>query len=223
MQLLKLIRETPITEDLEVIVEEKNKDEPRVVYIKGPYMLASKPNQNKRIYDLNEMVSEVGRYTTDFIKHSRALGELDHPANSTDVSLEKACHNIVSLEQNDNIFFGKSRILSTPSGVVVKQLLMDGIKLGCSSRALGSLLSEGEYNKVKNFHLIAVDLVHQPSYASAILESINENRQYIISEGGKIVEIACNSLECRLNSLPKKDIENYMLESFKQFLNVLKG
>lgn len=223
MQVLKYLRETEFSQDLEVIVEEKNNNEPRSVFIQGPYMLASQPNQNNRIYDLNEMVNEVSRYDKEFIKQSRALGELNHPQESTDVSLDKACHMIVKLEQKDNVFFGRSKILSTPAGVIVKQLLIDGVKLGCSSRALGSLIQEGKYNKVKNFHLIAVDLVHQPSYQSAILESITENRQYIIAEGGRIVELACDSLQCRLNAIPKKEVDKYLAESFAEFMKVLKG
>jgi hypothetical protein len=223
MQVLKYLRETEFSQDLEVIVEEKNNNEPRSVYIQGPYMLASQPNQNNRIYDLTEMVNEVTRYDKEFIKQSRALGELNHPQESTDVSLDKACHMITKLEQKDNVFYGRSKILSTPAGVIVKQLLIDGVKLGCSSRALGSLIQEGKYNKVKNFHLIAVDLVHQPSYQSAILESITENRQYIIAEGGRIVELACDSLQCRLNAIPKKDVDTYMVESFAQFMKALRG
>lgn len=220
---LRFLRSEATTEDLEVIVEEKNTNEPRSVFIQGPYMLASEPNQNKRIYDLNEMISEVARYNKEFISQNRGLGELCHPAESTDVDLSRACHMVTKLEQKDNVFYGKSKILSTPSGVIVKQLLIDGVKLGVSSRALGSLIQEGAYNKVKNLHIIAMDLVHQPSYQSAILESITENRQYIIAEGGRIVELACDSLSCRLNAIPKKEVETYMLESFNQFLKALKG
>ena len=220
---LKFLRSEALTEDLEVIVEEKNNNEPRSVYIQGPYMLASEPNQNNRIYDLNEMVNEVSRYDKEFIKQNRGLGELCHPAESTDVDLSKACHMVTKLEQKENIFYGRSKILSTPSGVIVKQLLIDGVKLGCSSRALGSLIQEGKYNKVKNFHLIAIDLVHQPSYQSAILENVMENRTYLIDKGGRIVELACDSLQCKLNAIPKKDVDTYMVESFAQFMKALRG
>ena len=130
---------------------------------------------------------------------------------------------VTKLEQKDNVFYGRSKILSTPSGVIVKQLLIDGVKLGCSSRALGSLIQEGKYNKVKNFHLIAIDLVHQPSYQSAILENVMENRTYLIDKGGRIVELACDSLQCRLNAIPKKDVDTYMVESFAQFMKALRG
>lgn len=220
---LRFINEQINDQELEVIVEEKNNNEPRNVYIQGAYLLSGKPNQNKRIYDLNEMVNEVARYDKDFIKQNRGLGEINHPAESTDVDLSRACHMVTKLEQKDNIFYGRSKILSTPSGTIVKQLLQDGVKLGVSSRALGSLIQEGQFNKVKNFHLIAIDLVHQPSYQDAMMESIMEGRQYIIAEGGKIVELACDSLQCRLNAIPKKDVESYMVESFAQFMTALRG
>ena len=85
------------------------------------------------------------------------------------------------------------------------------------------MIQEGSYNKVKNFHLIAIDLVHQPSYQDAMMESIMENKRYLIAEGGRIVELACDSLQCRLNAIPKKDINDYLAESFKQFMKALKG
>jgi hypothetical protein len=131
---------------------------------------------------------------------------------------------VVSLEQRDNNYFwGKSKILSTPSGVVVRQLLSDGCKLGISSRALGRLNPRGDVNLVEGFRLLALDLVHEPSVNDAMLDSIMENRQYIIQEGGRIVELACDSLECKLNSIPKKQVESYLAESLANFFKSLKG
>jgi len=224
MQTYRMISEKPISEALEFIVEEKNTKEPCNYYLQGPYLMADKPNKNKRQYALNEMMNEVVRYKNEFITKNRALGELCHPADSTEVDLSKACHMVVSLEQKDNNYFwGKSKILSTPSGVVVRQLLSDGCSLGISSRALGRLVPRGDVNIVEGFRLLALDLVHEPSVGDAMLDSIMENRQYIIQEGGKIVELACDSLECRLNSIPKKNVENYLQEAFAKFFNSLKG
>lgn len=222
MQTYRMLCEHPVTESLELIVEEKNLKDPQNYYIQGPYLMADKPNKNRRQYSLTEMTNEVARYTTEFIKANRALGELNHPAESTEVDLTKACHMVVTLEQKDNFFFGKSKILSTPSGVIVKQLLSDGCRLGISSRGLGKLISRGDINLVEGFKLLALDLVHEPS-APALLDSILENRQYIIDQGGKIVELACDSLVCKVNSLPKKDVDNYLEEAFKSFIQSLKG
>lgn len=220
---LKFLYEKPNFEhDLDVIIEEKNSKDERNVYISGIYMMANQVNKNKRQYDLNEMASEVSRYSNEFIKTGRALGEINHPQNSTDVDLKNACHLVVNLEQKGNFFYGKSKILSTPSGAVVKALLQDGVKLGISSRALGRLVPQGDVNLVEGLRLIALDLVHEPSVSSAMLESVLENKQFIIGEGGKIVELQCNELECRLSNLPKKDVQNYIKESFMTFISSLK-
>lgn len=218
-----MLLEKPISEDLEFIVEEKSLKEPSTYYIQGPYLMAEKPNRNKRVYSLNEMTNEVDKYKREFITTNRALGELNHPLDSTEVNLERACHMIVSLEQKDNNYFwGKSKILSTPAGVIVRQLLSDGCKLGISSRALGKLIPRGDTNLVEGLKLIALDLVHLPSVEEAMLDSIMESRQYIIQEGGKIVELACDSLQCRLNTLPKKDVQKHLKESFDKFIQDLK-
>jgi len=223
IQPLRLLLEKPVYEELEVLIEEDNRTSGRNVYIQGPYLMYGRPNKNRRVYDFQEMVNEVARYKKEFIDSNRALGELNHPESSTEVNLEKACHSVVSLEQKGDFFMGKSKILSTPTGTIVKSLLNDGIKLGISSRALGRLSPEGENNKVSGLRLLAMDIVHEPSVNDAMMESIMENRSFIIAEGGKIVELACDSLECKLNSLPKKDVESYLKESFAAFFKQLKG
>jgi hypothetical protein len=224
MQPLKLLLEKPdYTNELDVIIEEKNSREDRNVYISGIYMMAESTNKNGRRYKLDEMINEVARYKKEFIDSGRSIGELNHPASSAEVDLKNACHMIVSLEQKGNYFYGKSKILSTPSGVIVKSLLNDGVKLGISSRALGRLVPKDEINLVEGFRLITLDLVHEPSVSSAMLESVLENRQYIIDQGGKIVELACDGLECSIKNLPKKDVQKHIQESFINFINSLKG
>lgn len=224
MQPLRLLLEKPVLNELELIVEEKNTKDPVNYYITGPYLMYDKPNKNKRQYTFNEMQHEVQRYTDDFINKNRALGELNHPSDSTEVDLTRACHSVIMLEQKDNNYYmGKSKILSTPMGIITRTLLQDGIKLGISSRALGRLIPRGDINLVEGFRLLALDVVHEPSVSDAMLESIMENRQFIIDQGGKVVELACDSLECKLNALPKKDVENYLAESIKAFIASLKG
>lgn len=223
MQTYRMLCEQPINESVELIVEEKNLKEAPTYYIQGPYLMCGKPNKNKRVYNPLEMFNEVKRYNEEYVHTNRGLGEIGHPAESTEVDLSRACHMVVSLEQKDEfMYFGKSKILSTPSGVIIRQLLSDGVKIGISSRALGKLIPRGDINMVEGFKLLTLDIVHEPS-APAMLESIMENRQYIIAEGGKIVELACNSLECRVNSMPKKDIDNHLAESFAAFFKALKG
>lgn len=219
-----MLREYPVTEALECIVEEKNLKESPSYYLQGYFLMASKPNKNRRVYNLTEMLNEVKNYSENFIKRSRALGELNHPQDSTEINLERACWNLCSLEQKDECYFyGKAKILSTPSGVVLQNLVKDGITLGASSRALGRIVPRGDTNLVEGFKLIAIDCVHEPSLDKAILDSIMENRQYIIDQGGKVVELACDSLACKMNSLPKKDVNEYLKEAFASFIQSLKG
>lgn len=211
-------------ENLDYVVEQQNGDAPKAHYLSGPFMMGGSPNKNLRIYDMDEMVAEATRYTNDYVKTGRALGELNHPVGEgcTEVNLEKAAHMIVTLERKDNLIYGKTKILSTPTGVITRQLLSDGVKIGISSRALGKLIPEGGFNKVKNLKLICLDLVHEPS-APAMLESVLESKQFLIEEGGKIIEIAMRDLERSVSNLPKKDVENYVKESFIQFFKTLKG
>lgn len=224
MQPLKLLLEKPdFNNDLDVIIEEKNSKEDRNVYISGIYLMAEGVNRNNRKYKLDEMVNEVARYKKEFIDSGRSIGELNHPASSAEVDLKNACHMVMSLEQKGNYFYGKSKILSTPSGAIVKSLLNDGVKLGISSRALGRLVPQSDVNLVEGFRLITLDLVHEPSVQSAMMESILENKQYIIDQGGKIVELACDGLECSIKNLPKKDVQKHIQESFITFINSLKG
>ena len=224
MQPLKLLLEKPdYSNELDIIIEEKNSKEDRNMYISGIYMMAEGLNKNLRKYKLTEMVSEVDRYKREFITTGRSIGELNHPSSSAEVDLKNACHMVVSLEQKGNLFYGKSKILSTPSGVIAKSLLNDGVKLGISTRALGRLVPQGtNENLVEGFRLITLDLVHEPSVGTAILDSLLENKQYIIEEGGKIVELACDGLECSLKKLPQKDVQKYIQESFTNFIKSLK-
>lgn len=221
MTVYKFLREAPIYEGIDYIIEEQNANAPRNYYIQGPYLMAEVENLNHRVYSLNEMINEVSRYVKEFVETSRALGEICHPENSVEVDLTRACHMITKLEQKGNTFYGKSKILSTPSGAIVKALIQDSVKVGLSSRALGSLKNMGSKNLVENFKLICLDVVHTPSINQTV-DSILESKGFIIAEGGKVVELACDSFECRLNSLPKKDVENYIKESFAQFLADLK-
>lgn len=221
MNVYKFLQETPIYDGIEYVIEEQNANAPRNFYIQGPYLMANVENLNKRVYNLNEMVCEVARYKKEFIDTNRAIGEICHPENSIDVDLTRACHMIVKMEQKENVFYGKSKVLNTPSGLIVKTLMQDGVKIGLSSRALGSLKQQGSVNMVEGFKLICLDVVHTPSINKTV-DSIMENRQFIIAEGGRILELACDSLTCRMNSLPKKDVDTYISESFKTFFAELK-
>lgn len=214
----RLIVETPTNNnDFEYIVEEKNVNEPKNYFIKGPYMMAESVNKNKRIYSIDEMVQEVQRYTEEMIVPRRAVGELNHP-ESVDVDLERACHVVTELTRDGNVFYGKSKVLSTPSGLILRSLINDGVKVGMSTRGLGMLISEGsERNRVKNFRLVAVDCVADPSFSKAFVNGILESKQYVLTNYG-FFEEKYDKLSKNLSHLPVGDREAYIRKQIIDFI-----
>jgi len=180
---------TELHEELDFLVEEKNSSEPQKYYITGPYCMANSPNQNGRIYQLDEMTNEVARYTDTMVKTRRAIGEMNHP-QSTEVNPVNACHLVTELKQNGNYFMGKSLILDTPMGQLLKSLVKDKIQMGISTRGLGNLAESSNGKTVSNFHLICLDVVHQPSVQNAMLESILESKEWLVGTDGRIIEVA---------------------------------
>jgi hypothetical protein len=216
---------TELHESLEFLVEEQNKTEPQKYFISGPYMMAEKQNQNGRIYQLDEMKREVERYGTDMINTRRAIGEMNHP-QSTEVNPVNACHLVVELKQNDNYFMGKSLILDTPMGQLLKSLVKDKIQMGISTRGLGNLTESSQGKKVSNFHLICLDVVHQPSVQNAMLESIIESKEWMIGGDGRIIELSENAfqtLQKNIATLPKKETDTFIKEQLLNFIATLKG
>ncbi len=215
---LNLVCENPdLNDQFEIIEEETNKDSPSNLFIKGPYMMAEGVNKNKRLYPLHELEREVARYNEEMVKPGRAMGELNHPSTA-DVDLERACHIVTEMTQDGNVFYGKSKVLSTPCGKIVRALVNDGVKVGMSSRALGTLEEGREHNTVKNMSLVAVDCVADPSYPKAFVNGILESKQWVLAEDGKYEEIYDN-FERAVGKLPKKEVEKYLLERIMSFIN----
>ena len=219
-QIYKLIVEEPIYE-VKYLIEEQNRNEPSNFIISGPYLMAEQSNRNKRIYKLNEMVSEVNRYITEMIATGRAVGELEHPQTPT-INLERACHMVTSLKQTGNIFEGKSKVLNTPTGTLIKTLIQDGVKVGVSSRALGKLSPQGDCNVVEDFKLVAVDVVADPSVPTAFVNGILESKQWILGESGDFEPVYAD-FEKKISSLPKKNKDAYLKEQMLLFVQKLKN
>jgi len=217
----KLIVETPTSHnDFEYIVEEKNNSEPRNFYIKGPYMMAEGVNRNKRVYSLHEMRSEVDRYTKEMINLGRAMGELNHPTTA-DVDLGRACHLVTELSQDGNVFYGKSKVLSTPTGLIVRSLINDGVKVGMSTRGLGMLVAENNgSSRVKDFRLVAIDCVADPSFPKAFVNGILESKQYVLNRDGSFEE-KYDSFENGIKTLPSKNRDEYLRQAVLNFINKL--
>lgn len=217
----RLIIETPDSNsNFDYVVEEKNINEPKAFYVTGPYMMAEGVNRNKRIYSLSEMVEEVRRYDAEMIKTGRAMGELNHPMTA-DVDLNRACHLVVGLRQEGNMFHGRSKILSTPSGLIVRSLIQDGVRVGMSTRGLGMLIPEGtDAHRVKNFRLAAIDCVADPSVPSAFVNGVLESKQFVLRADGSYEEIY-DKFERSLKNLPRSDRDGYLRAQILDFIKSL--
>jgi hypothetical protein len=215
-----LLVEQP-TYELKYLVEEQNRNSPSNMFIQGPFLMANEANRNKRVYPLEEMVREVSRYDKEMIREKRATGELNHPT-SPEINLERACHIVTDLKQNGNIFEGKSKILSTPVGQVVRSLIMDGVKLGVSSRALGRVDQENGVGKVSDFRLVAIDVVADPSVPTAFVNGILESKQWVLKDNGEL-EAFYEKFEKGIANLPTKNKDAYLREQFVAFINALKS
>ena len=191
------------------------------MFIQGPFLMADKANRNNRIYPLNQMIEEVNRYSTEIIKNNRATGELNHPT-TPDVNLERACHMVTELKQDGNIFHGKSKVLSTPMGQVVRSLMMDGVKLGVSSRALGRVDEKNGVGHVSDFRIVAIDVVADPSVPTAFVNGILESKQWVLAMDGQF-EPLYEKIEKQISSLPKQNKDQYLKECIIQFINSLKS
>ena len=212
----KLLIEKTDPSEFEYIVEEKNAQSGERLYIKGPYMMASEVNKNKRVYELESMVTEVARYEKEMIEQDRAMGELNHPTTA-EVDLERACHIVTEMTQEGSTFIGKSKVLQTPCGEIVRKLVTDGVRVGMSSRALGKIDQEGEVGKVSEMKLVAIDCVADPSYSDAFVNGILESKQWILNKEGAFEE-HYDKFEDSLKKLPRKDVNDFLTEKIIAFI-----
>jgi len=219
---LRLLVETPAPEEqFEYILEERNSKEPARLCIQGPYMVCNEINKNQRIYEKSDMEREVNRYIKEMVTPKRAMGELNHPT-SAEVNLERACHIVTNLKMEGNYVIGKSQVLSTPMGQIVRSLINDGVKVGMSSRALGKLNEEsGGINRVTDMRLIAVDCVADPSCPKAFVNGILESKQFVLAADGNLEEVF-ERFENSLRNLPVKDMQIYLKEQILSFFKFLK-
>ena len=215
---LRLLVEQPAPEEeFQYIVEERNNDQPSNLFITGPYMQCEAVNKNKRIYSEGEMDREVNRYITEMVKTKRAMGELNHPTKA-EVDLERACHIVTDIRKEGNTFFGKSKVLSTPTGQIVRSLINDGVKIGMSSRALGKLNEQANgINRVTEFRLVAIDCVADPSCPSAFVNGILESKQFVLRSDGRLEE-TYESFSNSISNLPRKEVDTYLKEQIIVFL-----
>ena len=215
---MKLICELTETVDYE-LVEEDGK--PKKYFIEGIFMQSEKKNKNGRIYPLDVLEKEVGRYVKEYVEPKRAFGELGHPDGPT-VNLDRASHMITSLTKEGKNFVGRAKILDTPNGKIVKSLIDEGARLGVSSRGMGTLKPDKKAQIVQNdFYLAtAADIVADPSAPNAFVEGIMEGREWIWDNGllkAQDVERARDNIR----KASSKGLEEVKLSEFKNLLSKL--
>ena len=216
---MKLIREE--IESVEFIVEERNGK--KHMYIEGIFLQGDICNRNGRMYQMEGLRKEVQRYTENHIAAGRALGELGHPDGPT-VNLDRVSHKIVSLKESGTNFIGKAKILSTPMGKIAESLISEGVKLGVSSRGIGSLNKTREgVNVVGDDFMLATaaDIVADPSAPDAFVEGIMEGKNWVW-DGGILREQQAAKTYKQINTLvTQSQLDEQKLNLFNNFLNNL--
>ncbi len=215
---MKLICELTETVDYE-LVEEDGK--PKKYFIEGIFMQSEKKNKNGRIYPLDVLEKEVGRYVKEYVEPKRAFGELGHPDGPT-VNLDRASHMITSLTKEGKNFVGRAKILDTPNGKIVKSLIDEGARLGVSSRGMGTLKPDKKAQIVQNdFYLAtAADIVADPSAPNAFVEGIMEGREWIW-DNGLLKEHDIERARDNIRSASSRELEEVKLNEFKNLLSKL--
>ena len=206
---MKLI--TEMYDDFELLTEGKDGKD---LKIKGVFMQAETKNRNGRMYPLDTLMKEVKRYNKELVQPKRAFGELGHPEGPT-VNLDRVSHLIEELYPEGHNIIGKAKILDTPNGKIVKELLNAGAKLGFSSRGMGTLEKKGQVNVVKDDFYLATagDIVADPSAPEAFVEGIMEGKEWIWDNG-----LLRESEVARIKRVAS---ENKVLKAFEMFLSKL--
>ncbi len=216
---MKLIREE--IESVEFLVEQKNGK--KSMYIEGVFLQGDLQNRNGRMYPIAVLRKEVARYNENHIQSGRALGELGHPDGPT-VNLDRVSHKIVSLKESGSNFIGKAKILGTPMGKIASSLIEEGVKLGVSSRGIGSLKPTREgVNVVGDDFMLstAADIVADPSAPDAFVEGIMEGKEWVW-DGGVLRERSAAKAYREINTLvTQKQLDEKKLDVFNNFLNSL--
>jgi hypothetical protein len=216
---MKLIREE--IESVDFIVEERNGK--KSLYIEGVFLQGNIKNRNGRMYPMETLRREVQRYSENHVVAGRALGELGHPDGPT-VNLDRVSHKIVSLKESGSNFIGKAKILGTPMGKIASSLIGEGVKLGVSSRGIGSLkMTKEGVNIVGDDFMLATaaDIVADPSAPDAFVEGIMEGKDWVW-DGGILREKYAEKTYKQINTLvDQKALDEKKLDLFNNFLNNL--
>jgi hypothetical protein len=208
-------------EEVKLVVEEKlgkGKD----YFLEGVFLQSNLKNRNGRIYPSEIMAKEVNRYNEEYIKKNRAFGELGHP-DTPSINLDRAAIMIKSLRQDGDNWIGKAKVMDTPYGKIVKNLIDEGAQLGVSSRGLGSIKSVGGTNMVQDDFMLATaaDVVADPSAPDAFVEGIMENAEWVYNASTNSW-IMAEQIKRDIKKMSAKDVTENQARMFNKFLNSLK-
>ena len=214
---MKLICE--VNEAVELLTEEK--DCQKQYYIEGTFLQGDIKNRNGRVYEFKMLKDKVEQYRKEFVEQKRAFGELGHPEGPT-INLERVSHMITELAPDGKNFYGKAKIMETPYGKIVKNLIDEGAKLGVSSRGVGSIEEKNGANYVKNdFRLsTAADIVADPSAPEAFVRGIMEGREWVY-QNGLLISQEIDEIKASIKKATSRNLEEQMVKAFKSFMNKL--
>jgi len=215
---MKLITEM-IENDIEFICEEKNGKKDYT--LKGVFMQGNIKNRNGRVYPIETLIKEVKRYSKEYIDKNRAYGELGHPQGPT-INLERVSHMIKDLHPDGNNIMGEAKVLDTPMGTIVKNLMDEGATLGVSSRGMGSLQQKGGVDTVQSdFQLAtAADIVADPSAPEAFVEGIMEGVEWLQIDNRWVPQYLEQS-KAQILKTKRSNLQETKLKLFQDFLERL--
>jgi hypothetical protein len=221
---------TEYREDSVEVITEAKEDGKKNYFIEGIFMQGDIKNRNGRIYPSATLENEMGRYQKEFIETKRALGELGHP-DGPQINGDRVSHLITEMRRDGNDFYGKAKILSTPMGEIVKSLLDEGVKIGVSTRGLGSVKAgkNGVMEVQKDFHLSTVDIVTDPSAPNAFVNGIMENVEYYydIASGNwraqEAIQDIQEEVEKKVNRVVRTIDEATATRMFESFIRTLRN
>lgn len=209
-----------INEEIQVLTEE-NEPGKKSYFIEGIFLMCDQKNRNGRVYTFEMMNKKVNEYNNSFVRQKRAFGELGHPEGPT-INLERVSHMITDLYSDKKNFIGRAKIMDTPYGKIVKNLIDEGAKLGVSSRGIGSLEEKNGVNYVKDDYQLATaaDIVADPSAPEAFVRGIMEGKEWIW-ESGRLVEKDLEQIKKSIQKASSRKLEEAKINAFERFLRNL--
>ena len=215
---MRLIAEEITTVDF---ICEDSKDGKKNYFIEGVFLQAELKNRNNRMYPLKTLSKEVAKYDENYIQKGRALGELGHP-DGPSINLDRVSHKILSLKEDGNNFIGRAKLLDTPMGGIAKNLLDEGVKLGVSSRVMGSILKEENCNVVMDDFMLATaaDIVADPSAPDAFVNGIMEGKEWVW-DNGVLKEAKVAQIKKEIDQATLLNLQERKVSAFEAFLKSL--